>query len=210
MTIDEFDARISEMVMDRMGLRRYCGYLRHETREDKYLREEYVAIQAVIHHKGYPGHAEIELGDERETWDARINGNDLFEVVQALPANEHVIRRSVAGGESKVMAPVIDSETDEPAELLLTGLPARILIQMEHAYDHLQFPRVIVEAIEKKHRKQYTDLRTLVVVFDGDYSFEEDRIVHKWVEEICQRTHRGAFKEVLLVELCRRKVFNVF
>lgn len=210
MTIDEFNAKISEMAMARMGLERYCGYLRHETREDKYLREEYIAIQAVARHKRYPGHTTIELGDEREKWDARIAESDLFEVVQALPANEHVIRRSVAGGEARVMAPVSDPEPGEPAELPITGPLARFLIQTEHAYDHLQFPRVIVEAIEKKHGKKYADERTLIVVFDGDYSFEEDRIVHGWIDEIGRQTHRGTFKEVLLVELARRKVFPVF
>jgi hypothetical protein len=96
MTIDEFHERIAGMA--RMGIDRYCGYLRHETREDKYLREEYLAIQAVIRHKGYPGHATIELGDEREVWDARVGGTDLFEAVQALPTEEHVIRKAVAGG----------------------------------------------------------------------------------------------------------------
>lgn len=210
MTIDEFDAKISEMVMARMGLQRYCDYLCHETREDKYLREEYLAIQSVIRHQGYPGQATIELGDEREKWDARIAGTYLFEVVQALPTNEHVIRRSVAGGEARVMVPVMDAEPGEPAELPITGPLAKFLIQAEHAYDHLQFPRVIIEAIEKKHGKQYADERTLVVVFDGDYSFEDDRIIDGWVEKVRRQSHRGTFKEVLLVELARRKVFPVF
>jgi hypothetical protein len=69
---------------------------------------------------------------------------------------------------------------------------------------------VIVEAIEKKHGKGYADGRSLLVVFDGDYSFEEDRIVHGWLAEIRRRTHRGAFGEILLVELARRKVFPVY
>lgn len=47
MTIDEFNERISEMAMARMGLERYCGYLRHETR-DKYLREEYTDDRTLI------------------------------------------------------------------------------------------------------------------------------------------------------------------
>ncbi|EAQ81582.1 hypothetical protein DSM3645_28412 [Blastopirellula marina DSM 3645] len=69
---------------------------------------------------------------------------------------------------------------------------------------------MIVKVIEKKHGKNYADERTLVVVFDGDYSFEDDCIVHGWVEEIRQQSHRGTFKEVLLVELARRKVFPIF
>jgi hypothetical protein len=210
MTIDEFHEQITGMAMARMGLDRYCGYLRHETREDKYLREEYLAIQAVVRHKGYASDATIELGDERERWDARVGGTDLFEAVQALPAGEHVIRTAVAGGEAKVALPVSDPAPGEAAERAVTGPLARFLIQAGHARDHLQFPRVIIEAIEKKHGKRYTDGRSLVVVFDGDYSFEEDRVVQGWVEEIRRRTHRGTFGEILLVELARRKVFPVF
>lgn len=210
MTIDEFDAKILEMAMARMGLKRFCGYLRHKTHEDKYFREEYLAIQAVVHHRRFPRHAVIELGDEREMWDARVAGTELFEVVQALPTNEHVIRRSIAGEAMVIMTHVINPKPGEPAKLPITGPVSRFLIQTEHAHDQLQFPRVIVEAIEKKHEKQYADERTLIVVFDGDYSFEEDRIVHGWVEAIRRQTHRGTFKEVLLVELARRKVFPVF
>jgi hypothetical protein len=210
MTIDELNEMIAEMAMARMGLDRYCSYLRHDTREDKYLREEYLAIQGVLRHKGYPGDTKIELGDEREKWDARVGGVDLFEVIQALPADEHVIRKSVAGGEAKIMVPVSNPEPGEPKALPLTGPLARLMIQAEHAYDHFQFPSVIIEAIEKKHGKNYSDLRTLVVVFDGDYSFEEDRIIHEWVEEIRRRSRLGGFKEILLVELARRKVFPLF
>jgi len=63
MTIDEFNEKITKMAMDRMGLESYCSYLRQDTREDKYLREEYLAIQSVLHHKGYTGDTTIELGD---------------------------------------------------------------------------------------------------------------------------------------------------
>jgi hypothetical protein len=210
MTIDEFHEMITEMAMARMGLERYCGYLRHDTRKDKYLREEYLAILAVVRHKGYRGGATIELGDEKQNWDARVCGTDLLEVVQALPAEEHVIRKAVAGGEAKVMLPVSDPEPGEPAELPATGPLARFLMLAGHAHDHLQFPRVIIEAIEMKHGKKYSDERTLVVVFDGDYSFEEDRVVLGWVDETRRRTHRGTFKEILLVELARRKVFPLF
>jgi hypothetical protein len=69
---------------------------------------------------------------------------------------------------------------------------------------------VIVDAIEKKHKKGYTDVRSLVVVFGGDYSGEDDEVVQRWVQHIRVKTTRGAFKEVLLVELARLKVFPLF
>lgn len=210
MTIDEFNTMIDAMAMDRMSLARYSAYLQHETREDKYLREEYLSIQAVVRHKGYHGDTTIELGDEREKWDARVGGVDLFEVVQALPKGEHVIRKSIAGSETRVMLPVNDPEAGEPTEEPAIDSLARFLTQLDHAQDHLQFPDVIIKAIDKKHAKKYADERSLIVVFDGDYSFEEDENVYKWIEEIRRRAHRGAFKEILLVELARRKVFPLF
>lgn len=186
MTIAQFRQQIMDMAQARMGLEAYCAYLRHETREDKYLREEYLAVLAVIDHKGIPESEQVELGNEKEPWDARIGGRDLYEVVQALPNGEHQVRREIASG----------------------GLsPATYLT---HAANHLQFPGVIVNVIEKKHKKQYTDHRSLLVVFGGDYSGEDDAVVQKWIEQVRSQTTRGAFKEVLLVELDRRKVFALF
>ena len=79
-----------------------------------------------------------------------------------------------------------------------------------HAADALQFPGVIVDAIEKKHAKEYQDARSLVVVFGGDYSGEDDEVIYHWMSLIRRRTTRGTFKEILLVELDRRKVFTLF
>ncbi len=186
MTITQFRQQIIDMAQARMGLKAYCAYLRHSTREDKYLREEHLPVLAVIDYKAIPDTEQIELGNEKEPWDARISGQDLYEVVQALPMDEHQVRREIAdGGQSPVT-------------------------YLTHATDHLQFPGVIVEVIEKKHKKGYRDGRSLVVVFGGDYSGEEDEVVHKWVQHVRGRTTRGAFKEVLLVELDRRKVFPLF
>jgi hypothetical protein len=116
-------------------------------------------------------------------------------VVQALPENshpefsqgEHQIRREIAAGGAK---------------------PATY---WAHANDHLQFPNVIVNAIELKHNKKYNDHRSLIVVVDGDYTFEDDAVIEAWLPRIRERTHQGNFKEILLVERGRqKKVFQVF
>lgn len=198
MTIDEFHQKIMGMALDRAGLKSYGPYLRQKKRPDKYLREEYLAIQAVVLHKKFSGDVEIELGNEKEAWDARIGRTELFEVVQALPAEEHVIRCAVASGKAEEMLPVEEPKDGEPAKMPLTGPLAQFLVQVQHACDHLQFPKVIVDAINQKHDTRYIDQRTLIVVFDGDYSFEEDKVVQAWVSEIRRRTTRGAFKEILL------------
>lgn len=210
MTIQEFNQKITSMVSTRMSLETYPRYLQHKSREDKYLHEKYLAIQAVVRHKGYSDDIEIELGNEKEQWDARISGTDLFEVVQALPRDEHVIRKSVAGGKVEFFVPVDDPIEGESRSVPLDDRNARIMIQLNHSSNHLQYPGVIIDAIEKKHDKQYTDRRILVVVFDGDYSFERDDIIDGWLIEIRGRTNQGKFDEILLVELARQKVFVLF
>jgi hypothetical protein len=185
MTIDEFRVMIMELAQARMGLTAYRDYLRQKTRPDKYLREEYLPILAVVDHRQLPGSEQIELGDEKQGWDARIGGTALFEVVQALPEKEYEIRKAVAAGQAG---------------------PA---MQFAHASDHVQFPEVIVRAIDSKHAKNYTDQRTLIVSFDGDYSLEDDEVIRGWVQAVQQRTTRGAFQEILLVELARRKVYEL-
>jgi hypothetical protein len=191
MTIDQFRQIILDMAQERTGLEAYGDYLKHKrlpdkTNPHKYLREEYLPILAVLDDKKIPGDEEIELGDEKQEWDARVSKTELFEVVQAVPANEHEIRLEIASG------------------------GARPETHAKHDNDHLQFPGVIVEAIDSKHAKHYTDQRTLIVAFDGDYSFEDDDVIRGWVDEVRRRTTRGTFKEILLVERARLKVFRLF
>jgi hypothetical protein len=81
---------------------------------------------------------------------------------------------------------------------------------IKHARDQFQFPDALIEAINKKHTNHYADTRTLVVVLDGDYSYEEDSIIEGWIAEIRQKTNRGSFQYVLLVERGRMKAFDVF
>lgn len=169
-----------------MGLENYGSYLRHDTRDDKYLREEHLPLLAVIDFKLIPDTNMIEIGNEKEPWDACINGSDIYEIVQALPAKEFEVRRAIAsGGQSPAM-------------------------YFQHAADHLQFPRVIIDMIAKKQRKEYSDNRSLVIVFGGDYSGEDDDVIEGWIREVRRETTRGDFKEILLVELDRMRVFTLF
>jgi len=210
MTTTEFEQMLIDAAQKRMGIRPYCDYLQHKDRSDKYLREEYIAIHAVVRYQRYAGGEEIELGDEKQGWDAWIAGREIFEVAQALPEGEYEIRRAIASGSASLMLPVHSPNPDEPVELPLTGPLAVSLLQAQHARDHHQFPTAIITAIEKKHRKKYADTRTLIVVFDGDYSFEDDQTIAKWIEEIHRQTTRGTFKAIYLVERDRAKVFPVF
>jgi hypothetical protein len=183
MTIAEFRQQILEMTQDRMGLEECCAYLRQATRDDKYLREEHLSLLAVIDYKTIPESEQIELGKEKKPWDARIGGRDIYEVVQALPKGEHIVRQEVAFG------------SQSPYTFLT------------HAADHLQFPAVIVDMVKKKQEKKYTDSRSLVIVFDGDYSGEDEEVIEGWVRHIRGEVTLGTFKEILLVERDRLRVF---
>jgi hypothetical protein len=191
MTIAEFRQMISDMAQERVRPAVHADYLKHKRMPDKtnphkYLREEYLPIMAVLNERRVPEDQQIELGDEKQNWDARIAEAELWEVVQAVPKDEHAIRLEIASGGAS---------------------PATYL---EHSQDHLQFPRVIVEAIESKQAKRYADQRTLIVAFDGDYSFEDDDVIRGWIEEVRRVSSRRTFKNILLVERARLKVFKVF
>ena len=67
-----------------------------------------------------------------------------------------------------------------------------------------------MDALESKHSKGYSDGRSLVVVFGGDYSGEEDEVIDRWIHYVRARTEKKSFKEILLVELDRLKVFSLF
>lgn len=191
MTIAEFRSLIQGMASERMKLEAYSDYLQHKrnadgTNPNKRLREEYLPILAVINARGLPEELEIELGDDRETWDAKLSNGLILEVVQALPDREHEIRLEIASG---------------------GATPATYFM---HSADHHQFPDAIVRAIKSKVAKNYPEKRILIVAFDGDYSFEEDAVIESWLPTIRQQAVHGNFEEVLLVERDRSKVFRIF
>ncbi len=111
-----------------MELQRYADYVKQKSRSDKYLREEHLPILAVVRDKGLPGSYTIELGNEKQDWDARNNGRDLYEVVQAMPEKEHEIRRSLVG-DARTMLEVSDPEPGEPKELPVTGVTAQMILR---------------------------------------------------------------------------------
>jgi hypothetical protein len=98
MTVDDFREKIQQMTQERMGLKAYCDFLNHKTPADKQLRKEYLPLLAVLNAKRAPGGDQFELGDKTETWDGRLAGSQLFEVVQALPKDEYKIRKAIASG----------------------------------------------------------------------------------------------------------------
>ena len=185
MNVAEFKRKMSEDAAKHMGLDEFSAYLKHDSRDDKQLREELLAIYAMIEHRDLDDDAEIQIGGEKHDFDACIAG-EFIEITQALPNDEHEIRKSVATGSTTPLQ------------------------HAKHWNDQEQFPDVIIDAINKKHDKCYADTRTLVVVFDGDYASEDDSIIEEWISAIQASTDKGSFDHVLLVERDRMKAFDVF
>lgn len=168
-----------------MGLQRQSEFLRHRQRDDKQLREELIPILSIINHWNLSEDEEITLGGEAESFDAMVRSEPV-EVTQANPEGEHIVRREVATG-------TVSEERQE-----------------EHLTDDLAFPNVLVSAINNKHEMHYSDNRHLIVVFDGDYSREDDAIVQSWVEFLRENCEIGTFQSIYLVERNRMKAFPVF
>jgi len=208
MTIGKFKELIQTEAANRMGLKAYVDYIKRASRNDKYLREEYPPILAVVRAQNLPDSDTIELGNETQPWDARVNGIDVYEVIQALPEKEHEVRKAIVG-DARTMVDVHNPEPGQPNKLPATGAAAQMILLLEHANDHLQFPNVIVDAINKKHKKGYADNRTLIVAVDGDYTGEDDGVIEEWLDRIRTETTLGNFKEIFLVEVARLKVFRI-
>jgi len=209
MLVGEFKRMVLRELLERMRIHARLDYASQKTRSDKYLREEYVPILAVLKHKCISDTETIELGDEKEEWDARVNGVELYEIAQALPAEEHLMRKSVAG-DSRTSMEVGNLKSGQLKKMEIVGVAAQIALLLKHANDHQQFPRVIIDAIQKKHERAYADKRSLFVAVSGDYSFEDDAVVEGWISEIRKATTLGNFIEIAIVEVERQKVFSVF
>ena len=101
-----------------------------------------------------------------------------------MPLNEHEVRKELAAGQSAGTYAI-------------------------HAHDHLQFPAVIVEAIQKKHKRSYFDARHLLVVVDGAYTQEDDQVIHDWIDHVRKSCSIGEFTRISLVERGRKLLFPI-
>jgi hypothetical protein len=81
MRVADFKQMLMDMAQTRVSFEAYFDFLQYKTQRDKYLREEYLPILAMIKYKAIPDAEQIELGEETEPWDARIGGKNLYEVV---------------------------------------------------------------------------------------------------------------------------------
>jgi len=159
----------------------------------KNLREEYLAIQAYILHLKFDKGYMIQLGKETEKWDAKIdldNTEVLVEVTQAIPKDEHIIRKEL---------------TTALPDYRALSLKSRTL----HEEGMNSFPEPIITSIEKKHKKKYVEPRVLLVVVLAEFAHNNQYILDKWLHEIRNRTTLGNFKEIWLV-VDAKKLYRIY
>lgn len=162
-------------------------------REHKARREEYFALIGYIKRKPISPDLDMELGGEAHDFDAKfINkskgaiSEEVVEVVQALPSNEHKVR--IARAKGRFTPQMLTDDLD----------------------DLHSFPSPIIDAINRKHQKRYSDERTLLVSVRGDYTYESDQVIEGWMPEIRALTKLGGFTAIYIVEPDRPALYRVW
>lgn len=161
--------------------------------EYKNLREEYIAIKSYLLHSKANQDNIIFLGKETKQWDAKINLSDeqlIIEVTQAIPKNEHMTRQSLS----------INGHGYKGFSLKLRTL---------HQEGMDSFPEPIIDAIEKKHKKQYPESRILLVVVLFEFAYYSQLVLHEWLIEIRKKAILGNFKEIWLV-VDAEKLYRIY
>ena len=173
-------------------VKEFSRFLKQEYRAYKFTREEDLPMLAFLRYYDIDPDAEIIPGREGAPIDFQIIHNDgsimEIEVTQAVPLAAYRYRHAMA---------------DFPFKL---PLHQRTLHQI--AKD--QFPKPIIEAINRKHENNYQNNPILLVSIQGDYTDEDDAIIEKWIPWIREKSHLKRFSHIFLIELARRKVFQLF
>lgn len=158
----------------------------------KRLREEYVPLWHLLRHWGWP-QTSFGLGGESDRWDARIEDRAI-EVTVALPDREHETR----GGrlDKRLFSKEELAEAGDNLEELRRSPWA---VRQLHAWDSLQFPQRLVDAVERKLKKGYGDERVLVVSVEDCYSLGDAAVEEEWVRSVRQSCDMDAFSAVYLV-----------
>jgi hypothetical protein len=183
--LSNFSDRANELANDVLE----CLEFLRQRGEHKTVREEYVPIRAYLLGTQVPDDTPLILGGERQRFDAKImhaSGEEILEVTQATPVDEHKVRLAIAGS----------GMTDELRALEREQLSS--------------FPTPIIEAINRKVAHGYPEPRTLLVAVIGEHTFEDDAIIRGWLPAIRQQSRQGNFRAVYLVETARSKLFKIY
>ncbi|WP_335915586.1 hypothetical protein [Shewanella algae] len=187
--LENFSAQSQRIAND---IFEYIDFLSHKKRDYKNIREEQIPLLAYIKCKKIPHDADMELGGEAHDFDAKfiyslgnVRVTQTVEIVQALPMGEHEVRLALVHGKMDVSMRLKE-------------------------YEQLRsFPKPIIDAINKKHQKNYADKRVLLVSVIGEHTYEDDALIKSWIPEIRRNTFLGNFTEIFLAETARSVMFKI-
>lgn len=160
-------------------------FLMQDTREYKYLREEFIILASYIKdiRKSYDG--QIKLGEEKERWDAKID-SELIEITQAVPKYEYETRKALASTIHQYRGFSLDLRTKH-----------------QQAVD--SFSKVIVSAINAKHDKKYPEPRVLLIGALFEFFECDEFILNKSIQYVKENTTLGIFSSIFILvdsEVC--------
>jgi hypothetical protein len=154
-------------------------FLMQDTREYKYLREEFILLERYIKaiRKSYDG--QIELGEEKERWDAKID-SELIEITQAVPKFEYETRKALAFTIHQYRGFSLDLRT-------------------KHQQGVDSFSNVIVSSINAKHDKKYPEPRVLLVGTLFEFFNNDELILSKSIQFVKENTMLGIFSSIYII-----------
>ena len=171
------------------------GFFSNKYRENKYLREEFLPINYFLMRRAIPDHAILELGTEKENFDAKITDDEnsqeiIIEITLGCPKSDYLLHS-------------LTSQTRDGT------FPLKTMAYLKQEVDTLSAR--ITKAIEDKHDKNYQDKRILMVVVPSEYTYQgEEYIVEEVIDEVRDsvKLKKGDFTEIIM--LCRKKFFTIF
>ncbi|HHG0624836.1 hypothetical protein [Klebsiella variicola] len=171
------------------------GYWSTKYPELKLLREEFIPLKYFIKKFNIPGEDTIHLGFERLTYDACFTSFDkttktIVEITAATPKEDHLL-----------------------LSLFEHSPFSRFSVKNQHKLKLYKdsIPERIINAINKKHKKNYPPGRILIVTLPLEYVYQgEDYIIDEVVNEVYHNCMKGKgdFSKILL--LCNGKFRNIF
>lgn len=177
------------------------GFHSSKYEENKTLKEECFPLIQYLDERKITDDARIKLGLKKDNFDAKIilksdcDNNDcnnfvIIELTSAIPDYDHLLL----------------SITSQAS---INGyLPLKNMHEFKNQFD--MFPDKIVEAINKKHNKEYDDERILIVNMPMEYSYQnEDYIINEIINEVKERVTQGKGKFTEIV-LNHKKLFRIF
>ncbi|EDR3009458.1 hypothetical protein XJ06_003699 [Salmonella enterica subsp. enterica] len=171
------------------------GYWSTKYPELKFLREELVPLKKFIEKFEISQEDSLHLGFERLTYDACIQSADksnetIIEITSALPEEDHLLL-SLFSQSWNLIFPVKNQHKLKKYKDSIT--------------------EKIIKAIDKKHKKNYSPGRVLIVILPSEYVYQgEDYILDEIINEVIMNCSRGIGNFSSIFLLCDGKFKVIF